>query len=112
MESNRPNYSSRKSAPLDQFEIEGSGDEKLPDCNTILWFGIISVLMTGLIGIILGVQAVTKSKTALNLYDDHPEKYTEKSLNAVKWGRGLSIFGFAFRGLVLLIVLISLAFAA
>ncbi len=68
--------------------------------------GIISIpFFGGIIGIILAILTLVKSKQAINLYNEYPQDYTEKSLKRVKAGRTCAIVSLSLLGVTLLIIL-------
>lgn len=106
MESDRAEYSNRNEKPLDQFDGIDSEPEKMRECNIILWFGIISFVIPGLIGIILGIQAITTGNNALRKHEENPFQFTSSSIDAVKWGRGLGIAGFILRAVLIVFLIL------
>lgn len=77
----------------------------LPDGGGILTLGILSIVLAGLIGLILGIIALSKSKRPLELYAEDPAAYTESSVSRVKSGRVCAIIGVSLSGVSILIIL-------
>ncbi len=86
-------------------------EQKLPNAQTVLILGIISVVgtccCTGLIGIICGLIGLSKYKNDKMLYDKNPGVYSDYgNLNT---GRILCIIGIALGGLQVLYFIFMLA---
>lgn len=80
--------------------LEGAGG--------ILVLGILSIpLSGGFVGLILAYMALSRSKSALNLYKDYPDQYTDSSYRKVKAGRTCAIVSLSLWGIAFLIVLIA-----
>lgn len=69
--------------------------QKLPNAQTVLILGIVSVVgtccCTGLIGIICGIIGLNKYKADKLLYDQNPSEYSD--FNNLNTGRILCIIG-------------------
>lgn len=64
--------------------------ESLPNATLILVLGIVSIIACccyGLPGIICGIITLILAKTAINLYDQFPAKYTRSSYSNVQAGK-------------------------
>jgi ABC-type nickel/cobalt efflux system permease component RcnA len=83
----------------------------LPNSNTVLVLGILSIVMSfcyGVVGIVLGIIALVISKKDLELYRANPEEYDGYSnLNT---GRICSIVGICLGGLVLIATIVYFVF--
>lgn len=69
--------------------------QKLPNAQTVLILGIVSVIgtccCTGLIGVICGIIGLNKYKSDKILYDQNPSLYSD--FNNLNTGRILCIIG-------------------
>lgn len=82
----------------------------LPSSGGVLAMGIISIVLTGLVGLILGIIAISTSKKPMELYRNNPEKYNESSYKQLNAGRICGIIGLSLSSLaILLIVLVAIA---
>ncbi|MCU0432459.1 MAG: hypothetical protein MUC87_03265 [Bacteroidia bacterium] len=86
--------------------------QDLPDASTIQILGILSLVLTGLIGLILAIIALSKSKQAMSTYQQNPGVYSEASFSKVKIGRTCAIIELCLFGLLLLILFIVLGFVS
>lgn len=83
--------------------------QDLPNSNTILVLGILSIVFAGLIGIILAIIALSMWGNLRTLYQDYPQDYTAASYSRANAGRICAIVGLCLVGLILLIVLAVVA---
>lgn len=60
---------------------------KTPSSTGALVCGIISIPLAGLIGIILGIIALSLGNSAVTTYQSSPDKYTESSYKNAKAGQ-------------------------
>jgi uncharacterized protein YacL len=72
--------------------------QNLPNANTILVLGILSIVfcwwhLVSLVGIVLGIITLFLSKKESAIYNASPQKYTFSSMNNVKTGRICAIIG-------------------
>ena len=72
--------------------------QNLPNSNTILVLGILSIVfcwwrLFSLVGIIMGIITIILSRKETALYYSSPGQYTVSSLNNVKTGRTCAIIG-------------------
>jgi M penetrans paralogue family 26 len=89
--------------------------QQLPNSNTILALGIISILTSfcfGFIGLILGIISLVLASKANKLYLDNPGTYTIASYSNMKAGKICAIVGTCFSAIYLLIMIIYIAFIA
>lgn len=94
--------------PIDRPMSGASVAQKdLPNAGGILTMGILSIIFAGLIGLILGIIALSLAGKARELYNSDPGSYTASSLSRVNAGRTCAIIGISLLGLVLLIVIIA-----
>jgi hypothetical protein len=72
-------------------------NQKLPNAQTVLILGIVSIVgtccCTGLVGIICGLIGLNKYKSDKLLYDANPTEYSD--FNNLNTGRILCIIGLA-----------------
>ena len=78
-----------------QRDLDGTGG--------ILAMGILSIVLCGLIGLILGIIAITKANSVLSLYNEYPGEYTESSRSQAVSGKICAIIGISLLGLILII---------
>lgn len=77
--------------------------QKLPNATTVLVLGILSILTCccwGVIGLILGIVALTLAKKDTVLYEQNPELYS--NFSNLKTGRILAIIGIVLSAIYLL----------
>ena len=77
----------------------------LPGAGGILTMGILSIIFClGLLGIILGIIALSKAGRAISEYNMHPGRYTESSFSRVKSGKVCAIIGLSLSALGIIII--------
>lgn len=84
---------------------------QLPNSTGVLAMGTISLISilcvpAGLLGIILGILALTMGSNAIKIYKLTPEKYTEKSFKNAKAGKTCGIISLSLIGLSIVVLLI------
>ncbi|MCX6283409.1 MAG: CCC motif membrane protein [Bacteroidetes bacterium] len=85
--------------------------QNLPNSNTILVMGILSIVfcwwkLVSFVGIVLGIITLVLAKRELAVYNAAPQNYTISSLNNVKTGRTCAIIGLIIS--VVIFVLVTL----
>ena len=68
----------------------------LPNANTVLVLGIISIVgccCYGVIGLVCGIIALVVAKSASDTYAADPQRYTQSSYSNVKTGKICAIIG-------------------
>ncbi|MEI7489899.1 MAG: CCC motif membrane protein [Bacteroidota bacterium] len=85
--------------------------QNLPNSNTILVMGILSIVfcwwkLVSFVGIVLGIITIVLAKREIAVFNSAPQNYTISSLNNVKTGRTCAIIGLIIS--VLIFVLVSL----
>lgn len=94
-----------ESENLDSGLTESGGNrKKTPSATGALVCGILSIPLAGLVGIILGIIAISLSGSAIKTYEASPEKYTEASYKNAKAGKICGIIGIVFSALWLVYV--------
>ena len=81
----------------------------LPNSTGVLVLGILSIVCCGcygVVGLILGIIALSQAKKDSVLYHRNPELYTSASYSNVKAGRTCAIIGLCVSGLVLLYMIV------
>lgn len=83
----------------------------LPNARTILFLGILSVLLCwwhliSLAGLVLGAIALTMANREMNLYYSDPQSFTISSLNNVKAGRTCALIGLAISAIIFSFVIL------
>lgn len=81
-------------------------NQKLPNAGGVLAMGIISIVLAGLIGLILGIIALSTSKKSLELYRSNPGNYDPSSYSQLKGGRVCAIIGLSISSFALFIILL------
>ena len=88
------------------------GQRPLPNATAVLVLGIISIpvcicyVTFGLVGITLGVIAITLASKDMKAYAANPGAYTISSYNNLKGGRVCAIIGLALNALLLVAMVI------
>lgn len=85
----------------------------LPNAQTVLVLGIVSIILCwchGIIGLILAIIALVLANKDLSLYNANPQKYTQGSYNNLKSGRTIAVIGLVLAGIFLFMLLIGLFF--
>ena len=86
-------------------------NQKLPNAQTVLILGIVSIVgtccCTGLIGVICGLIGLNKYKSDKLLYDANPTEYSD--FNNLSTGRILCLIGLILGSLQLLYTIFILA---
>lgn len=94
---------------LDNLSFTIKPKEDLSGAGGVLAMGIISIpFCMSLIGLILAIVTLTKSKQLISLYNEYPDNYTESSLKRVNAGRVCAIVSLSLLGLgIVLLLMIS-----
>ncbi len=85
----------------------------LPNAQTVLTLGIISIILCwchGIIGLILAIIALVLASKDMALYNQEPSRYTTVSYNNLKSGRTVAIIGLVLAGIFLFMLIIALFF--
>ena len=93
----------------DSFENKGILKIDLPNSNTVLVLGILSIISCfciGIIGVILSLIAIYLYKKPAELYELAPELYTKASFKNLKAGRITAIIGLVFSTISLIFSII------
>ncbi len=86
--------------------------QPLPNANTVLILGIISILTCfwfSFIGLTLGIIALVLASKSNKLYQQNPNMYTPASYTNLKAGKICAIIGTCLSAIYLLIITIFLA---
>ncbi len=89
--------------------------QQLPNSNTVLVLGIISILTSfcfGFIGLVLGIIALVLASKANKIYHDNPSIYSPSSYSNMKAGKICAIIGTCLSAVYLFIVAAYIAFIA
>ena len=83
--------------------------QNLPNSNTILVLGILSIVfcwwhLVSFVGIVLGIVTIVLSRKEMALYSSAPHQYTLSSLNNVRTGRTCAIIGLIISIVVFVLV--------
>lgn len=91
--------------PLDPpMSSSAIAQKDLPNAGGVLTLGILAIVFAGLIGLILGIIALSLAGKARELYNSDPSAYTATSLSRVNGGRTCAIIGISLSGLAILII--------
>jgi len=85
--------------------------QKLPNATVVLILGILSILTCccwGIVGLVLGIVALTLAKKDTALYEQNPELYS--NFSNIKTGRILAIIGIVLSAIYLIYTIYMLAF--
>lgn len=86
----------------------------LQNSTAILVLGIFSIVTSwccgfiAIVGLVLGIVALTMSSKATSMYQDNPGKFTENSFKNVSAGKICAIIGVVISGILILTGLIAL----
>ncbi len=94
--------------------METQQPQSLPNANTVLILGIVSVIicwwhLISLIGIILAIITLVLAGKDLALYHSRPGVYSQASLNNIRAGRICAIIGLIISVIVFFIVMLVVA---
>ena len=93
---------------LDEFEISGS-PAALPNATAVLVLGILSIvtcILYGIIGLILGIIAISLHKKDKALYESNKSKYAQSFKNS-RAGFICGVIGLSLSALYILIFFIA-----
>lgn len=100
-----------ENSPLDNNFGNIQGNQALPNATAVLVLGILSIVLCicyGIIGLILGIIALSLAGKDLQLYNANPQVYKQSSYNNLKAGRVCAIIGTVLSGLYILVVVFAL----
>lgn len=103
-----PNYQNQNPNPQGYYV-----QPPLPNSVGVLVLGILSIVFCwgyGIVGIILGIIALSLASKAGVLLNQNPGVYSPASINNMKAGRVCAIIGLVLSALLLLFVIIAIAF--
>ena len=83
---------------------------ELPNATGILVLGILSIVMCGIFGLIMGIISLTMSSKTNALYVENPELYSLSSYKNMKAGRTCAIIGTSLSGVAMLFLILYLIF--
>lgn len=82
----------------------------LPNAVTILVLGILSIVFCGLIGLVLGIIALSLSNKDKILLESAPQNYSMSSANNMKSGRTCAIIGVSLSAVATVFLIFYLIF--
>ena len=82
----------------------------LPNAVAILVLGILSIVLCGIIGLVLGIVALSLSNKDKALLEQAPGNYTISSANNMKAGRTCAIIGVSLSAVATVFLIIYLVF--
>ncbi|MDD2594391.1 MAG: CCC motif membrane protein [Bacteroidales bacterium] len=89
------------------MEIIEPRRQQLPNTTTVLVLGILSLVLNGLIGLILGIIGASLASRGMTLYNENPDAYFGYGqLNA---GRVMSIIGIVKNVVCVIAVIVMLS---
>ena len=86
----------------------------VPNSQGILILGIFSLVTSfccggiGVVGLVLGIIAVSMSSKATQIYEQNPKAYTESSYKNINAGKICGIIGICLNGLMIVVGIIYL----
>jgi uncharacterized membrane protein YjgN (DUF898 family) len=92
--------------PLDS---NNGPQQTLPNSAGILVLGILSIILSGIIGVILGIIALNLAKKAKFDYDRNPTMYTPGSYSTANAGKICAIIGISISVLAFIIIIAVVA---
>jgi hypothetical protein len=90
----------------------GTGNQMVPNSTGVLVLGIISIVtcwLYGILGLILGIVALSLSGSGKKAYTENPSLYTQASWNNLKAGRVCAIIGVSLSALFMIYVIVLIA---
>jgi len=100
---------------MDELQDTGSAPaakQPLPNATLVLVLGILSIVFgccPGFIGLILAIIALVLVRRDNDLYNQHPERYEESTVNNLNAGRITAIIGLVLGAIVTLWVITVLS---
>ncbi len=85
----------------------------LPNSTAVLVLGILSIVLCfcyGIIGLILGIIALSLSSKDMQRYNSNPGQFTISSYNNLKAGRVCAIIGTVLSSLYFIIIILYIIF--
>lgn len=107
-------FSSRGGSGSGGGSFSDMGVLSIPEANSVLVLGIISIVGAfcyGIFGIILGVIALIVANKPMKAYKQEPGKYTLSSYNNLKTGRVCAIIGLSISAVYIVVILGIVMFA-
>lgn len=83
--------------------------EAAPNSTTVLVLGILSIIFAGLIGLVLGIIALSLSGSARAAVQADLGRYTKGSVSNLNGGRICAIIGIAISCLAFVIIILAIA---
>jgi hypothetical protein len=93
--------------PIDSYSNQPK--QPVPNAGGILTLGILSIVLAGLIGLILGIIALSMAGKARAEYEMYPDKYTASSMGNANGGKVCAIIGVCLSVIGILAVFAILA---
>lgn len=90
-------------------EEDGYLTVDLPKSTLILVFGIMSIVLCfayGIVGLVFGIIALSRSKKSIELYKLAPELYTKTSYRNIQAGKTCATIGVIFSSIGILLALV------
>ena len=78
---------------------------ELPNASTVLIMGILSLVMCGPIGLVLGIIGLLLGKKAIVNYDQNPSLWTESSFKNLKAGKTCSMIGVILSSIMVVVLI-------
>ena len=88
--------------------IQTNNKKTLPNANTVLVLGILSIVISCGIGLVLGIIGLIMSRDGKALYEQNPLEY--KGWSNLNAGRIMSIIGICLNGVGIVYLILWFAF--
>jgi len=99
-QSGNQNYSNQNES-FSKLTLSGTG--------IVLTLGILSLVLAGIIGMVLGIIAVSKGNGIILLVESNPGKYNESNLGQAKAGKICGIIGIVLSSLIIFYYILLIA---
>ena len=93
-----------------QQQVQQQAQSNLPNASTSMVLGILSLVLCGPIGLVLGIIAMSLSKKDKQLYDANPSLYTAASVSNLTTAKTCGLIGVILSSLVLLFFILYFIF--
>ena len=93
--------------------ITNTGNTVLQNSTAVLVLGILSIVLCwcyGIVGLALGIIALTLSSKSLKILAASPQEYSQGSVKNLKAGRTCAIIGTVLSGVYVIWVIIYISF--
>lgn len=84
--------------------------QDLPNATLVLVLGILSIVLCGIIGLVLGIISLITANKSIGYYKESPDMYSKASYSNIKAGRTCSIIGICVSSLGFVVLIVYLIF--